>query len=359
MNLNLLDTLLFFGIIQAFVLAIIFLMKRKNLSYVFMAGILVILGLTTANTLLYHFISASLLNKDQLLIVKFLPTELIMLLGPFTYFYCRSVFEKNFKMTPAVTYHFIPVVIDLLPFIFSIVICYTSINELPLQNVWGTYIVIPQFLSLTYYLFRSWKYINKTKEIADFKTLKWVRNFLIGLSILDLTWFLYLPFFLSTSLQPILLETVYYYPLLIPVVAFLYFISIKLMASNLTFRPNLFSSDEIIEKIEHLHKVITSDRLYTHADLTLSQVSQKSNIPAKTISFILNHYLKKGFNEYINQYRVDAALDKIQNGEIYNLTVEGIGLEVGFSSRSTFYRSFKKATGQHPSYYLNGDQKLS
>ena len=274
--------------------------------------------------------------------------------GRILFSYCRSIFEKNFKVTRSVWYHFIPVVIEIFPFILSVLFFCTGITDLPYLNAYGTYIVVPQFLSLTYYLFMSWRYLIQTKEIADSKTFKWVRDFLVGLSILDFVWFLFLPFFLS-SLHFALLETVYYYPLYIPVVVFMYFISIKLMASNLTFRPNLYPSNEITEKIELLHTVITSERLYTNANLTLSLVSKRSNIPAKTISFILNHCLKKGFNEYINTYRIDAALTKIKNGDIQKLTVEDIGFEVGFSPRSTFYRSFKQITGQHPSvYFIDG-----
>ena len=124
------------------------------------------------------------------------------------------------------------------------------------------------------------------------------------------------------------------------------------MAFNAHFRKNLFSQKELEEKLSQLNRFITQEEIYADPELKMNLLSEKVGIPSRTISFILNHHLQKGFNQYINEFRVESALAKIEAGEAKEKTLEAISLEVGFRSRSNFYRSFKQVTGQHPTAYL-------
>ena len=59
------------------------------------------------------------------------------------------------------------------------------------------------------------------------------------------------------------------------------------------------------------------------------------------------------FANYINQYRVEAVKEMISNSEYENYNLLTIGLESGFTSKTTFYKAFKKFTGQTPNEYKN------
>jgi AraC-like DNA-binding protein len=128
------------------------------------------------------------------------------------------------------------------------------------------------------------------------------------------------------------------------------------MTQSISFRTNEYSNSDLSDKVSLLNKIIVDEKLYKSPDLNLKFLSEKSKIPQKTISFILNHNIKKGFNDYINEYRIHDALIKIKSNETQKLTLEGIAFEVGFSSRSTFYRAFKKVTTKHPSDYIKKNQ---
>lgn len=58
------------------------------------------------------------------------------------------------------------------------------------------------------------------------------------------------------------------------------------------------------------------------------------------------------FNDFINQYRVKAVIKKMEAGEHTIQTLLGLALEVGFNSKSTFNRAFKRHTSRSPNDYI-------
>ena len=62
------------------------------------------------------------------------------------------------------------------------------------------------------------------------------------------------------------------------------------------------------------------------------------------------------FNDFINKLRLEY-LEKNFDPEWEKLTLEGIGNEVGFSSRTTFYNSIKKYRGVSPSAFFESRKK--
>lgn len=363
MELNLLNTILFFGIIQGAIISYLsFSRKGKtSISNRFFGGIITILTLATLGTFLGSSLDVKLFSINQQLLLVYFPYHMIMLLGPFILFYCKGLFDKDFKFTKKLTSHFYPVLLDLAPFIASLsaLVIYNvglasekEIHGLTRAlNEYNTYVDIPRFFSLTFYLIISWNYIIKIKEAADVRTYRWCKALLIGMTLITIIWIPFLLLYISPW-QSTLLQTVYYFPLYYPIVGLIYFLSIKLMSQNMSLRTNQYGIVELAEKVAHLNKVVTEEKLYMYPNLKLEQLSEKVGISQKTLSFILNHHLKKGFNEFINEFRIKAALSRITTNDIEKTTLEGIALDVGFSSRSTFYRAFKKITGKHPSIYI-------
>jgi len=66
------------------------------------------------------------------------------------------------------------------------------------------------------------------------------------------------------------------------------------------------------------------------------------------ISRAINQCTGKNFSTFINEYRIkEAILIMSEDAEKYSF--EGLGYEVGFNDRKTFYNAFKKITGLSPS----------
>ena len=90
---------------------------------------------------------------------------------------------------------------------------------------------------------------------------------------------------------------------------------------------------------------------YTNSDLSLSKLAELINIPAYKISLVLNQKMDTTFYDLINSKRVEASLSLLRDNK--NLTIEAITAEVGFKSKSTFYRAFKKYKGITPTDFLS------
>lgn len=101
-----------------------------------------------------------------------------------------------------------------------------------------------------------------------------------------------------------------------------------------------------------LRSAMEKDKLYLNPVLTVAMVADHTGVPTKNISAILNRHLKKSFNEFVNEYRVNAIRQRLLNGETRELTIAGLAYEEGFNSLPTFQRAFKSVTGQTPSEFL-------
>jgi AraC-like DNA-binding protein len=111
------------------------------------------------------------------------------------------------------------------------------------------------------------------------------------------------------------------------------------------------SEAEVQEKLQLLEQYMTSQKPYLQPRLSLADVSVATNIPPYLLSSVLNGVLGVDFRDYVNEQRVRHLCALLQRGDYGHLTLEGIGMEAGFSSKTTFYRAFQKHTGLTPHQY--------
>ena len=113
-------------------------------------------------------------------------------------------------------------------------------------------------------------------------------------------------------------------------------------------KPALDIDPEDIKRIEkHIHE----DKAYRTSGLTIETFSEMTEIPVKTLSFIVNRYYEKNFYEFINHYRVEEARILLKNIENKDIPIQDIYESVGFRSKSSFNTLFKKKIGMTPSEY--------
>ncbi|GAA4277408.1 helix-turn-helix domain-containing protein [Aquimarina mytili] len=100
-----------------------------------------------------------------------------------------------------------------------------------------------------------------------------------------------------------------------------------------------------------IREYIITEEKYLSPDINLNSIAVFFNMSKGYISQLINVHAKKSFNDYINELRVEASQKMLLDQQYDNYTIESIGLECGFTSKSNFYTAFKKVVGQTPNQY--------
>lgn len=165
----------------------------------------------------------------------------------------------------------------------------------------------------------------------------------------------------ASSLSPILPDRIStlddvggpIFTLAIAVMIFIHFYSLKITDQFYQI-PEKYQlkklKDEDAENLfAKLDGAMKQKELFKNASLTLNELAKAIGISSHQLSQLLNDNIGKNFTSYVNECRIEEACRMITNGHIY--TLEAIGYEVGFNSKSTFYTAFKKVIGTTPMLY--------
>jgi PAS domain S-box-containing protein len=120
---------------------------------------------------------------------------------------------------------------------------------------------------------------------------------------------------------------------------------IKTISGAMPFEDELV----LLEKIKN-HFDTTEP--YKNKQLQVADVADAVGISARRVGEIIKKCEDKSFSEFVNAYRVRAAIKMLQEADNQQLTIESIGQVCGFNSKSVFHTAFKKETGKTPKSYL-------
>ncbi|AUD01534.1 helix-turn-helix domain-containing protein [Spirosoma pollinicola] len=95
-----------------------------------------------------------------------------------------------------------------------------------------------------------------------------------------------------------------------------------------------------------------NERPYLDPDLSLIDLARRLKTNASILSPVINAGTGKNFNDFVNQYRVDAFKRQVLDPANSHLSLLGIALDCGFNSKATFNRAFKKLTSQSPREFV-------
>lgn len=115
----------------------------------------------------------------------------------------------------------------------------------------------------------------------------------------------------------------------------------------------LTKENPYFKKLEILCEV---HQIYRDSTLNREKVAEKLGISAGYVSQLVNAITEDNFANYINSYRVEAVKKMILDAEYERYSLLAMGLESGFTSKTTFHNAFKKATGMTPNTYRNNNK---
>ncbi|UOE51072.1 ABC transporter permease [Mucilaginibacter sp. SMC90] len=123
-----------------------------------------------------------------------------------------------------------------------------------------------------------------------------------------------------------------------------------------TPQPNR-NRDDLREKGRWLKQTVKERRLYEDPELNLPALAAELTVPVHELSRIINLGLKKNFNDFINELRVQEVSRKMRQPAYDQLTLLGIAYESGFNSKTTFNRVFRAVTRKSAAEYKNELEK--
>lgn len=325
-------------------------------------------------------------NQPYRDILFFVPFVHSLAIGPLLYFYVKAIFNRELKIrgwqwlhfAPAALYALVNISFSLLDVLYFENYNLTNEYEDPDFASWYTYLSI---VSVLVYLFLSIKYYRQykrftviTTSFADQVNLKWLQNFLYAFALLSV-----MPIVNATLSNFEFFEKLRYFGPWYYYVAFavvVYYIAIhayhlaSVSLNKVMFEPQLLHaideeineqniknnsslSDEKLNTIKkELATLMETQLLFERPDLTLTEVAKKLNTNSVVLSKVVNQHFGLNFNDYINQYRVNAVIKRLELPQYKNQTLLAVAFDSGFNSKATFNRAFKKFTSKNPKEFL-------
>jgi AraC-like DNA-binding protein len=371
---NIWAVIILFGAAQGIFLSIYFFSKRENRD----ANKWLALLLTVISLHLLEYsadISGVTLQYPVLLAMTY---PLLFCMGPLYFFYCRYLLDKKYKFTLKTSLHFIPALLVLLvmfPF-------YTMPASEKLKFIHGisngNEITIPveqlvfmatHVLQTVAYIFTAYRFIKKkeeelkqlSSEVLAVKKLNWLNTFSFYFSI----------YFLLYLVLVIVLTFINYYQMEIDYVMLL-ITSFSIYAIGYTAigNPELFRALPDLEFVKEIEQnqnparnnqrhpeikeklllYMETNKPFLKSDLKISELADSLSVPYYQLSQTINDEFLVSFYDFVNKYRVEEAR-KLLVEDDRNYKILAIAYEVGFNSKATFNRVFKKFTGLTPSEF--------
>ncbi|MEO7978361.1 helix-turn-helix domain-containing protein [Flavobacterium sp.] len=340
--------LLFFfsalGVFNGIILAVYFFFftKKKHLTNYFLGALLFALSIRIGKSVFVYF--------DPDLPKRYFQIGLTacFFIGPFLYYFLKSAVEE----------------INLMPrswkwtLLFWAVVIATVGLSFPYEDypkLWGRYFVRTIYLQwFIYIVFSGFTIREVLKKISNRKhkttpSEMWYGMLFLGNFLLFLFYFLAIinaPF--TTYISGAIVFTFILY-LVISILLY------RKKTDDLFLLNGQKNSGKKIEQpeaemlLEKLENVMNNKELYKNSSLSLQDLSKEINISSHQLSQFLNTNLGKNFTSFVNEFRINQACEIIRSND--KITLESIGYDVGFNSKSTFFAAFKKHTGTTPLQY--------
>lgn len=305
------------------------------------------------------------------------------LIPPLAFLYVRSIInnEKKFKWKDSL--HFIPfllILINYIPLYFSNI----EHKQILVQSVVNHFeesikrqdgflpesIQILRPIQAVFYLILQWKVYynftrNKQESFHAFTQMiqSWIYKFNIFVSLTVVTFIFFVlvvSYGMTTGTD---LKKIIFFAS-IPTAFSLFYLSIYIILNPTILIGLPFVQYQQIDEKQQIdtktyeleaQKIVTyfqNEKPYLRKNLAINEVSLATNIPIKTLSFIINQYFQQHFNDFVNGYRIAYFVEQLQADHLNNFTIYALSESAGFSNKTTFLSAFKKVYQCTPSQFI-------
>lgn len=289
-------------------------------------------------------------------------------------------------------YHFIPVMLVAIVVFYNytfrslehkLEIVESLYDQFPLWvDVWR---IVTFLMIFPLYTFLSWKKISELERIrTDFFSypevirVKWLKKIV---AVMLSTILIALVFFMIENIFGIPLLRIVIYAFLVFAIAIFYLgvygitnnVALVELENEYSIVPNgkedsgtkktILNDCELEIKFLDYKKLLIdcmdAKKPYLNPKLSLKGLASIADIPYYHLSTVINYHFDQNFYDFINQYRINEFIKNVENKENAKFTLLSIAFQSGFSSKSSFYSTFKRHKNLTPVQYLKRSGKSS
>jgi AraC-like DNA-binding protein len=372
-DLNVYSTPLLFGFAQGWIYALLFLARawwHERRSDALFGCLLIAMTFEIWEYML-GFGGVEVLWRE----LEFFPRTFGLLLPPLVWFYLKAQFNADFRFRRADLKHAAP---------FLIYAAYHTIvfaQGRTFVEAWKTNVhfplgidfveIIAKFLLEIGYFYQSYRLYRQYRQWAPSQfsnietvNFRWFRNFSVAFVAASITgWamtltdlWLDLDFWHDWWDELFTAGLIYYlcitgYAQTQPRSFVFEPASVESANETGAPKPEKITENELQQWRDQIGNLMSERKPWLDPELTLAELARQLRTNASVLSAVINRAFGKNFNDYVNEYRVEAVKMLLQDPKARHLSLLGIGLECGFNSKSTFNRAFRKSTGMAPSEF--------
>lgn len=296
-----------------------------------------------------------------------IPDVVIFLFGPLIYLFIRRLLYEDSVVNRSVFLHFIPAVIHMCAFFYSLRYDPEVYRSMALSGGLYHYFTITEgtaillniaYLGLSIRLMNAYKLAYRDKLQSKLKYLILIiSSILITIGVWSFG-FVMSAFYNNPSYYDIIW-------IIIPCVTFLVAYCVisdpEVLRIIVPKKENVqkVKSEHVEEVKLKLEQMMVCVRLYEEPKLRLNELAIKLDISPNQMSWLLNEVYDMTFYDFLNEYRINAFIEKLNRNEHESKTLLALAYEVGFNSKTTFNKSFKKVTSCTPRDYLHRELQLA
>ncbi len=117
-------------------------------------------------------------------------------------------------------------------------------------------------------------------------------------------------------------------------------------------------SAQVVNQILNQLEDFQEKKMYLSPNISLQYVAKQFKTNSSYLSKVVNLKKDKNFSQYINELRVDYAVNELKtNPRFRKYTIKAIAEDVGFGNSQSFSKAFYSRTGIQPSYFVRNLNK--
>ena len=117
--------------------------------------------------------------------------------------------------------------------------------------------------------------------------------------------------------------------------------------------------DPFLELGKMILTVMEEKKPFLNVDFSLDDLAEILQVPKHHLYYCFQNILSKKFTKLRTEYRIEYAKKLLLESDFRRVTLDSIGQDAGFASKSSFYSVFKSEVGSSPGEFAKANSSLT